>query len=106
MIGRLLRYVLALGSVCLVTITMYKFGVDIKGQRRVLPGAYLAATLWLGLTMAFTWYVRNVANYARFYGPVGAIIAFLAWMYLLALAALIGCEFNAALDQQEARKGS
>jgi membrane protein len=40
-----------------------------------------------------------VANYSQLYGSVGAVIAFLVWMYLLALVAMGGCEFNAALDR-------
>jgi len=33
------------------------------------------------------------------YGSVGAGIALLVWMYLMALIALIGCEFNAEYER-------
>jgi uncharacterized BrkB/YihY/UPF0761 family membrane protein len=33
---------------------------------------------------------------------VGAGIALLVWMYLLAASALIGCEFNAAYERGDA----
>ena len=98
-LNRVIRYIVALSSVCLVTLMLYRFGPDVKGTRRLLPGAALATVLWLLLTQAFTWYVRNVANYSLLYGSVGAVIAFLVWMYLLALVAIGGCEFNAALDR-------
>jgi membrane protein len=102
-ISKLVRYALALSAVCAVTTMLYHFGPDVKGPRRLLPGALLATVLWLVLTQAFTWYVRNVANYSVLYGSVGAVIAFLVWMYLLALVAMGGCEFNAALDRSRGR---
>jgi membrane protein len=49
--------------------------------------------------MGFGWYVRNMAHYNVMYGSVGAGIALLVWMYLLAASALIGCEFNAAYER-------
>jgi membrane protein len=98
-IGRLARYVVAFSCVGVVTLMLYWLGPDVKGPRKLLPGTALATLLWLLLTQAFTWYVRNVANYSQLYGSVGAVIAFLVWMYLLALVAMGGCEFNAALDR-------
>ena len=69
--------------------------------RYVWPGAVLAAALWLLTTMGFGWYVRHMAHYNVMYGSVGAGIALLVWMYLLAASALIGCEFNAAYERGE-----
>jgi membrane protein len=37
------------------------------------------------------------------YGSVGAVVALLVWMYLLAIIALFGCEFNAQLDRARTR---
>lgn len=103
LLSRVLRYSVALAAVCLVTLMLYRLGPDVKGPRRVLPGAVLATAAWLALTQSFTWYVRNVANYSVLYGSIGAVIAFLVWMYMLALVAMGGCEFNAALDRSRRR---
>jgi membrane protein len=35
------------------------------------------------------------------YGSVGAGLALLVWMYVLAVIALFGCEFNAALERDK-----
>ena len=102
--GRLVRYAVALSSICLVTMMLYWLGPDVKGHRKLLPGAMLATVLWLALTQAFAWYVRNFGNYSVLYGSVGAVVAFLVWMYMLALVAMIGCEFNAALDRSTGKK--
>jgi len=47
---------------------LYWLGPDVKGHRKLLPGAMLATVLWLALTQAFAWYVRNFGNYSVLYG--------------------------------------
>ena len=103
LIGRLVRYSVSLSSIGLVTVMLYWLGPDVKGRHHLFPGAILATILWLALTQSFAWYVRSYSNYNLLYGSVGAVVAFLVWMYLLALVAMAGCEFNAALDRN-ARK--
>ena len=105
------RYVLAFFAIISLTMLLYYFGPNRRQNwGRVFPGAVLATIFWLAATLGFGWYVRNVTNYNVLYGSVGTSIALLVWMYLLALIALIGCEFNAeieclktALDSRSAR---
>jgi len=52
--------------------------------------------------LGFAWYVRNIASYNVMYGSIGAGIALLVWMYLIALIALLGCEFNAEYERTAA----
>jgi membrane protein len=59
----------------------------------------VATILWMLATLGFGWYVRNITNYNLLYGSVGTSIALLSWMYILALIALIGCEFNAEAER-------
>ncbi len=63
--------------------------------RQSLPGAVLATALWFVTTLVFGFYVTRFANYSRVYGSLGAGIALLIWLYLIALCVLIGSEFNA-----------
>jgi membrane protein len=67
----------------------------------VLPGAFVATVMWLLSTQAFGWYVRNIANYNLLYGSVAAVIALVVWMYVLAVIALVGCEFNVVVENAE-----
>jgi membrane protein len=62
-----------------------------------LPGAAVATVLWFVSTLLFGLYVTRFANYSRVYGSLGAAIALMFWLYLIALSVLIGAEFNAQL---------
>ena len=63
--------------------------------RASLPGATLATGFWLGSTLLFGYYVTRFADYSRVYGSLGAAIALMAWLYIIALSVLLGAEFNA-----------
>jgi len=96
----LLRYVVALGATVLVTGLMYYTGPNRPMKfRSVWPGAILATVLWLLATSVFGLYVRHIANYSVLYGSIGAVIALLVWMYVLAVIALLGCEYNAVRER-------
>ncbi len=96
----LLRYVVALGATVLVSGFMYYTGLNRPMKfRSVWPGAILATVLWLLATTVFALYVRHIANYNVLYGSIGAVIALLVWMYLLAVSSLLGCEYNAVRER-------
>ncbi|HTR38692.1 MAG TPA: YihY/virulence factor BrkB family protein [Bryobacteraceae bacterium] len=96
----LLRYVVALAATVLVTGLLYYVGPNRRiPLRSVWPGALLATVLWLLATTGFALYVRNFGHYNVLYGSIGAVIALLVWMYLLAVIALFGCEYNAVRER-------
>ncbi len=100
LLGSLLRYVVALSATVLVTALTYCVAPNRPLKlRAVWPGAFLATFLWLMVTSAFAWYVRNLANYSVLYGSIGAVIALLVWMYLGSVIFLIGCEYNAVSER-------
>lgn len=99
--ARMLRYGVAFGATAVVTALLYYLGPTPRRRwRRVWPGAWLATTLWLLATLGFGWYVRYLANYNVLYGSIGTAIALLVWMYLLAIVALLGAEYNAAAERR------
>ena len=65
--------------------------------RSSLPGATVATVLWFVTTLGFGIYVTRFANYSQVYGSVGAAIALMFWLYIIALSVLVGAEFNAQL---------
>jgi len=100
LLSRMGRYALAFATMILVTMLLYFFGPNRKQSFTALfPGAALATVLWMLATLVFGWYVRHVAHYNLMYGSIGASIALIVWMYLLAAIALLGCEFNAEKER-------
>jgi membrane protein len=98
--GVVARYLVAFAAIVAVSLAMYYFGPNRKQTlKRVWPGAFLATALWLAATVVFAWYVRNIANYNVLYGSIGAVIALLVWQYVLAVVALMGCEYNAIREK-------
>jgi membrane protein len=103
-LSHIARYGVAFIAIATVTALLYYFGpYRPQRWRYVWPGAILATVLWLGATAGFAWYVRHIGRYNVMYGSIGAGIALLVWMYVLAIIALIGCEFNAEFERAAAR---
>jgi membrane protein len=95
-----MRYIVAFAATASLTAMMYYYGPFRKQRwRAVWPGAIVATVLWMLATLVFGWYVRNITNYNLLYGSVGTSIALLSWMYILAIIALFGCEFNAEAER-------
>lgn len=98
--GYVARYATAFATVVLTTTLLYWLGPNRRQRwRRVWPGAVVATVLWLGATVAFAWYVRNLAHYNVMYGSLGTVIALLVWMYVMAAIACVGCAYNAVVER-------
>jgi membrane protein len=94
------RHVVAIGATVAALATLYWLGPNrAQGWSQVWPGAVVGTVLSLVSTMGFAWYVRNIAGYNLLYGSIGAAIALVVWMYVLAAIVLIGCEFNAECER-------
>jgi membrane protein len=81
--------------------------VPASGARRhsdLALGAIVAAALFEAVKHVFTFYVANFTNYALVFGPIGAIIAFLFWLYLSAQILLFGAELAVAADEERDRR--
>ena len=94
----MLRWTISMVTSIAVLALIYHFGLP-RSQPwyRVLPGSTLATLVWFGATQVFGWYVTRFATYSLIYGPLGAAIALLVWMYIISLVVLVGAEFNALI---------
>jgi membrane protein len=64
--------------------------------RTVWLGALLAALVFEGLKIGFTFYLTNFARYNIIYGSLGAAVAFLVFAYLSGSVFFLGADFAAA----------
>ncbi|MCI0349224.1 MAG: YihY/virulence factor BrkB family protein [Acidobacteriales bacterium] len=98
MLWTMLRWAISMLTSIAVLALIYHFGVP-RSQPwySVLPGSTLSTLLWFAATQVFGWYVTRFATYNLIYGPLGAAIALLVWMYIISLVVLVGAEFNALI---------
>ena len=66
--------------------------------RWLTPGGLFAAVAWLAMTFGFSSYVLHFGHYDRNYGPLGALIGFMTWMWLGLIVVLFGAELNAEIE--------
>jgi membrane protein len=65
----------------------------------ITPGAVMATTLWILVSLGFKLYVSNFGNYDNAtYGAMGAVIVLMLWFYLSSLAILFGAELNSEIE--------
>jgi membrane protein len=91
--------VVLLISICFLA-TLYHVSVPVRTNWSFnLPGAAFALFCWIAGSAVLRWVLTVTAAESRsIYGPLAAPIAVLLWLYLLALAVLIGAAVNAAFD--------
>ena len=95
----LLRYPVGLTALLSALLLLYTLG-PAGTRRRVidhLPGALLAALLGALASMIFSFYVDNFGSYDKTYGTLGAVIVLLVWIYVAAMAMLVGALANREL---------
>jgi membrane protein len=66
---------------------------------RGLPGGGVALAIWALGSLVLRLYLDGSASGVTVYGSLGAAIAVLAWLYVTALAVLIGAALNAEIDK-------
>lgn len=67
--------------------------------RWLTVGGAVALVVWALVSFGFGLYVANFGSYDRTYGSLGAIMAFLVWLYLSNTAVLLGVEVNAQVQR-------
>ncbi|MGK9168627.1 YihY/virulence factor BrkB family protein [Inquilinus limosus] len=101
---RLLRWpALYLATIAALTL-VYRYGPGGRREHWLNWGGVIAATVWLGGSMLFSWYVARFANYGATYGSLGAVIGFLTWIWLSTVIFLIGAELNSEIERERDRR--
>ena len=94
-----LRFVLLFVIMALAIGVLYVLAL---GERmplwQIVPGVISSLALWMVLSMAFAYYVGHVAHYAVLYGSVATAIVVLLWLYMSAMALILGAELSAILS--------
>ena len=79
---------------------LYRFGPSRRKPqwRWVSWGSAFAAVAWIAVSILFSWYAANFGSYNKTYGSLGAVIAFMVWIWLSTAVILIGAELDAEME--------
>jgi len=62
------------------------------------PGAVVATTLWILVSIALKMYLAYAGTFTETYGAIGAFMVLLLWFQLSSIAVLIGAELNSEIE--------
>ena len=101
----LLRWPALFVLVMLGLAVLYRFGPSRRRAkwRWVSVGSVFAATAWIAVSLLFSWYLSNFADYNATYGSLGAVIGLMMWLWLSTTVVLVGAELNSEIEHQTAR---
>lgn len=100
------RWVLTVLVITLLFSALFFLGPkrDSPKWQWVTPGGIVATVIWLAASAGFSFYVARFGSYSETYGALAGIVVLILWLYLTALAVLIGGELNAELERQSERR--
>jgi len=79
---------------------LYHMSVPVRTSWwREVPGAVVALVIWILGSVLLRFYLAGSMSGVSVYGSLAASIALLAWLYVAALAVLIGAALNAEIDK-------
>ena len=99
------RWVLALIAIVTLFALFYFIGPNRQppSWSWLSPGGILATVIWVGASVLFSVYVSNFGgSYAKTYGALAGVIVLVLWLYITALAILVGAELNGELERERA----
>ena len=79
--------------------SLYHVSVPVRSPwLRDAPGAVLALVIWIGGSFVVREVLSASVGGSSIYGPLATPIVILIWLYVLAIAVLIGAALNAAVE--------
>lgn len=98
MIWNLSRYVIIIFMMSWIFACIYRYTPAKKiPWKEVRAGAIVSTLGWIIVSLGFSYYINNVANYSRLYGSVGAVFVLMTWLYITSMILILGAEINSVL---------
>jgi membrane protein len=90
----------------LLTIMLWLAPAQRPSWQVLFPGALLATAIWIVSSAGFAFFTATYGTYNKTWGSLSAVIVTLVWLWLTALALLLGAELNAAAARRVGRRES
>ncbi|SKA73177.1 membrane protein [Clostridium sp. USBA 49] len=98
----IMRYLIFFSLMVFVFTAVYMYTPSKRLTfKETLPGSIFTTIGWTLISVIFSYYVNNFANYSKIYGSIGAIIALMSWLFISSIIILIGGEINATLSYRK-----
>jgi membrane protein len=102
------QWPLLIGGLLVAFAGIMYFAPNVKHPRWTFLtiGSSLAIVIWLLGSGAFAFYVSKFGSYNKTWGSLAAVVVMLTWLWLSAVALLLGAEVNAEAERsRELRRG-
>lgn len=103
--AKIARWPVLLIVIGLALAAIYRYGPSREEPqwRWITWGSGFAAVGWIVVSILFSLYTEHFADYNKTYGSLGAIIAFMFWLWLATTVILLGAEIDAETEHQTVR---
>jgi membrane protein len=99
------RWALTILAVTALFATFYALGPNrtTPSWKWLSPGGLVAVVIWLVASLGFSFYVSSFGGtYGKTYGSLAGVIVLVLWLYLTAIALMVGAELNGELEREKA----
>jgi membrane protein len=97
----IVQWPILLAGLLVAFATLLYLGPDVKVRKWqfLTPGSLVAALLWIAASGLFAVYTASFASYNKTWGALSAVIVMLTWLWITAMALLLGGEINAEAER-------
>ncbi|SDB46708.1 membrane protein [Desulfonatronum thiosulfatophilum] len=103
------RWVVIVLALFLGFALIYRYAPNVEQKFKFITwGSVFGVTMLIIVSLGFSIYTSNFADYDATYGSIGAVIILMLWLYVAGLVILVGSEINAVLEHYSShgkRKG-
>jgi len=96
----LLRFVVLFIVFWIAISCLFYFGSEVHQNWKFFSyGSFFATILSLMASYLFSYYIANFGTYNKLYGSIGVMLAFMIWVWILAVILLVCYELNTSIHQ-------
>lgn len=97
----LFRWTVAFSALFITLFAIYSIIPFEKFPKKYnIIGAIFTLISWMFLSLGFAYYVNNISNYSKIYGPLGTVMLLLLYLYFAGIIIVLGGELSHILAQR------
>jgi len=97
-----IRFVLLFMLLLAILYGLYRITAPRGKEKKLLPGAFLATTALVGVSILFSWFIGRSSR-SLVYGSLASIIILMFWLYVCGTIIIMGSAVNAVLREMRGR---